>query len=325
MPDHDPTKPHQPALFGASDGDAHAIPPGVALPPPAGPPRTTPFSDIDLHRWKDYEEVLTGSLWILGARDQSGPHRGDYWGNFVPQIPRQALLRFTKAGEVVVDLFSGMGTTLIECRRLGRHGIGVELNPAVAEASRERIGQAENPAAIFTEALVGDASAPETIQAVRQRLASLGHAHAHCVILHPPYHNIIAFSQDARDLSCCASLEEFLARFAIVVAHARDLLAPGRFLALVIGDMYAQGEWVPLGFECMQVCRQVGLRLKAINVKDMRGNERGKGANENLWKYRALVAGTYLFKHEYVMIFQKPAVSPARPRPKAKPASGREE
>ena len=56
----------------------------------------------------------------------------------------------------------------------------------------------------------------------------------------------------------------------------------------------------------MRVCREEGLVLKAINVKDMQGNERGKGKANNLLRYRALKSGTYIFKHEYVMVFRKP-------------------
>src|SRR5690348_15584449 len=79
----------------------------------------TPFSDLDLTRWKEYDDIFTGTLWVLGPRDKSGPHVGDYWGNFVPQVAAQVIRRFSKRGEIVVDLFNGMGTTLIECRRWG--------------------------------------------------------------------------------------------------------------------------------------------------------------------------------------------------------------
>ncbi|MBI4505070.1 MAG: hypothetical protein HY691_06010, partial [Chloroflexi bacterium] len=54
------------------------------------------------------------------------------------------------------------------------------------------------------------------------------------------------------------------------------------------------------------VCMEAGLQFKAINVKDIQGNERGKGKSENLWKYRALRQGFYIFKHEYIMLFRKP-------------------
>lgn len=265
----------------------------------------SPFNDLELGHWKEYDDLITDSLWLLGARDKSGPHRGDYWGNFVPQIPQQILRRFTRSGEVVVDFFSGMGTTLIECRQLGRSGIGVELLPDVAARSRERIARAENAGNVVTEVLIGDSTTVETLEQVRASLGRLGDGHADCVFLHPPYFDIIKFSDDPRDLCNAVDLPAFLDRFRVVVGHAVRILRPGRFLALVIGDAFRRGEWIPLGFECMQICRTAGLQLRAINVKDIQGNERGKGKSENLWRYRALKHGYYVFKHEYVMVFRK--------------------
>ena len=267
---------------------------------------TTPFSDIDLGRWKEQDDVILDTLWLLGARDKNGPHAGDYWGNFVPQVPRQVLLRFSKRGEVVVDLFGGMGTTLIECRHLGRHGVSLELNPDVAARSRERIARAENPQSVVTQALEGDATSAQGLSLVRGALAALGKEQADCLILHPPYHDIIRFSDDPHDLSNAPGLDAFLEAFGRAAANAFALLRPGRFMALVVGDAYAKSELVPLGFACMQACREAGFRLRAINVKDIQGNERGKGKNGNLWRYRALKQGLYIFKHEYVMIFRKP-------------------
>jgi hypothetical protein len=54
--------------------------------------------------------------------------------------------------------------------------------------------------------------------------------------------------------------------------------------------------------ERMQRC---GFMLKSIIVKNIEGNEKAKGKQANLWRYRALYGGFYIFKHEYVMIFQK--------------------
>src|SRR5579859_7745436 len=138
------------------------------------PARTPPFSDIDLTRWKEYGDVITDTLWLLGARDKTGPHVGDYWGNFVPQIPNQILRRFTRRGDAVVDLFCGMGTTLIECRHLGRHGVGVELSADVAERAKERIELAENPDGMRTVVLNRDSRQPGTTEDVRKELRVLG-------------------------------------------------------------------------------------------------------------------------------------------------------
>ena len=274
--------------------------------------KTTAFSDIDLSRWKDYDDVILDSMWLLGPRDKTGPHVGDYWGNFIPQIPHQVLIRFTKSRDVVVDLFSGMGTTLIECKRLGRAGLGVEIDPVVAKRSLERINSAKNPLDVPIAVLVGDSTQATTVQRLRATLTEWGADAADCVILHPPYHDIIRFSDAEGDLSRAPSEAVFLEKFGSVAGHAYDLLKPSGFMALVIGDKYVDSQLVPLGFMCMQRCIDAGFALKAINVKEILNNERGKGKNGNLWKYRALVGGFYLFKHEYVMIFRKPAARGTR-------------
>ena len=49
--------------------------------------KTSAINDIDLKNWKEYPNILTDSLWLLGHRDSSGMHTPEYWGNFVPQIP----------------------------------------------------------------------------------------------------------------------------------------------------------------------------------------------------------------------------------------------
>ena len=100
--------------------------------------RTTAVNDINLRRWKEYDEVITDSLWVEPKRDTAGAHLGSYWGNFIPQIPRQLMLRYTKKHDWVLDCFLGSGTTLIECRRHQggfpvprvpdhRHSFGVDI------------------------------------------------------------------------------------------------------------------------------------------------------------------------------------------------------
>ena len=284
---------------------------------PRKPPREElAYTDLDLRCWKDEQsDILLESLWLFPNRDRRGPHAGDYHGNFVPQIPYQVLRRFTRPGEVVVDLFSGSGTTLIESCHLGRHGLGVELQEDVNRIARERISQASNPLNVKWDLLTGDSTRAETRRRVLACLEEWDSPGAHHVILHPPYWDIILFSDGdgGTDLSTASTEQDFYDQFQAVVENALEILIPGRFLTLVIGDKYHKGDWIPLGFGCMEVCRRAGLRLKSLNVKDIQGNERGKGMTTNLWKYRALKGGFYLFKHEYVMIFQKPLAAPHKP------------
>ncbi len=69
--------------------------------------KTNKINDINLNRWKEYNDILTDSLRIFDKRDSSGAHNAGYWGNFMPQIPNQFLRRYTKQGEWVLDTFFG--------------------------------------------------------------------------------------------------------------------------------------------------------------------------------------------------------------------------
>jgi hypothetical protein len=264
--------------------------------------RRNPFSDINLNRWKEreYDDILTDSLWNIDRRDSTGAHTADYWGNFIPQIPNQIMRRYTRRGDWVIDLFAGLGTTLIEGQRLGRNTLGVELQPSVATRARELITKEENTYDVVREVIEGDSAQVDLAAA----LARYGRTSAQLLMLHPPYHDIIRFSDDARDLSNAGSVEAFLIMLNQVVKNAAPLLDRGRFLVLVIGDKYVRGDWVPLGFLAMQSILSQGFSLKSIVVKNIDGTA-GKRARRELWRYRALVGGFYVFKHEYIFVLRK--------------------
>jgi 16S rRNA G966 N2-methylase RsmD len=267
-------------------------------------PKIKPWSDIDLNRWRDYDQVLTDSLWIFPSRASGEGHSLDYHGNFIPQIATQTFTRYTKAGEVVLDMFLGSGTSAIEALNLGRRCIGVELKPDLVEYVRAKVPADQLDTKV--RLIQGDSTTQATADGVRAALAAMGESHAHLLVLHPPYHDIIPFSDQAEDLSNAPDTEAFLDMFETVARHGYDLLAPGRFAVLVIGDKYEKGELVPLGFWCMERLNRIGFRTKGIVVKNIEGNERGKGRASNLWRYRALAGGYFVFKHEYIIILRKP-------------------
>ena len=262
--------------------------------------KTSKVNDINLLRWKEYDEIMTDSLWVLDKRESSGAHTASYWGNFVPQIPHQMMLRYTKKDEWVLDTFVGSGTTLIECKRLGRNGIGIDLNSEVVQKANELVSKEYNKYRVTTEIIAGD----NRIIDIKTVLGKYGIKKVQLLIMHPPYHDIIKFSNDKNDLSRAGSNEEFLEMFGESVDNVTPFLEKGRYFALVIGDKYSKSEWIPLGFYCMQEVLKREYLLKSIIIKNF-GETRGKRNQGELWRYRALVGGFYIFKHEYVMLFKK--------------------
>src|SRR3990167_8204417 len=232
------------------------------------------FNDLDLKNWKNLD-ILTDSLWMIPERDKTGKHNGFYHGNFIPQIPRQFILRYTKKNEIVFDPFLGSGTTAYEAESLGRNFIGIDIQQKLVDYVGKNIETKNN----FSDLFIGDSTKAEIFEKVKEALKNHKKKNVQLAILHPPYADIIKFSDLKDDLSNAKSLKEFL-------------------------DKYTAGKWVPLGFYCMNEAQKLRLTLKSIIIKNMAGN-RAKQNKEGIWRYRALSSDYYIFKHEYILIFKK--------------------
>jgi len=258
------------------------------------------INDLNLNRWKEYNDIITDSLWILNKRDSSGVHHAGYWGNFIPQIPNQLLRRFTKKGDWILDPFLGSGTTLIEAQRLGRNAVGVELSKKVLDQTRKNIIKEANPNKVKLEFVNGDSVSVD----LKKVISDIDVKSFQFQIFHPPYWDILKFSDSNSDLSNTNSIEEFLTGFGSVLDNCLPHLEKKRYAAVVISDKYSGGEWIPLGFYVMQEVLKRGMILKSTIVKNFEETTAKRNQKE-LWRYRALAGGFYVFKHEYIFIFQK--------------------
>ena len=158
----------------------------------------------------------------------------------------------------MLDPFLGSGTTLIEAKRLGRNGLGVDLSPEAVDLAKLNVSNEENPYNVSTVIEDGDSvnfdfkslSQKNNIKSVQ------------FVIMHPPYWDIIKFSQDQRDLSNTKNIDDFLLLLGKITDNACSILDKGRYLALVIGDKYSQGNWIPLAFYSMNEIMKKGFSFK---------------------------------------------------------------
>ena len=91
------------------------------------------------------------SIWEYAARDQAARRnrrtiwriaargiREAHFATFPEELVELGLLASTRPGDTVLDLFSGSGTTLRVAERLGRHSIGIDLNPEYIDLQYKR-------------------------------------------------------------------------------------------------------------------------------------------------------------------------------------------
>ena len=75
------------------------------------------------------------TVWTITAKPYSGAH----FATFPPELPEVCIKAGSSEGNVVLDPFSGAGTTGMVAARLGRSYVGIELNPDYARMSNYRI------------------------------------------------------------------------------------------------------------------------------------------------------------------------------------------
>lgn len=259
---------------------------------------------VDLENWRQ-SDINVDSLWLFSSRDNSGKHANVYHGNFIPQVPHQLVSRYTRAGDVVMDLFMGSGTTLFECERLGRNFIGYDINQNIIAYVRDKMTDDTTIGYCLCECDVTDEAAFN--EKTRAGLQSLGRKDVDFVIAHPPYLDIVKFTDNPADLSNISDIDTFVEKFIAAMGNGLHYLPARRYFAIVIGDIYRNSEVVPLAFMLMAAIKKnFSVKLKGIIVKDINGN-RGKLGLQNIWRYRALRSDYYIFKHEYVLVFKKTA------------------
>ncbi len=78
------------------------------------------------------------SVWTIATQ----PFAGAHFATFPEAIPERCIKAGSRVGDVILDPFTGSGTTGQVAIQLGRSFVGCELNPAYAELARTRIGGA---------------------------------------------------------------------------------------------------------------------------------------------------------------------------------------
>lgn len=240
----------------------------------------------------EIEEIQTTTVWSFPERGNWATHKPAYRGNWAPQIPRNLILKYTKGGDLVLDPMVGAGTTLIEAKLLNRDAIGIDINPQAIKLTKEALKfEIDNKSK--QECYVGDA----------QKLEKIADNSIDLIVTHPPYLNIIKYSEHPipGDLSNIGSLFKFLSEFEPAIKEFYRVLKPDHYCAILIGDTRRHRHYAPLAFNVMSLFLKNGFILKEDIIK-IQYNCQATAK----WSSEAKNYDFYLIMHEHLFVFRKP-------------------
>ena len=240
-------------------------------------------------KWQpeDFELELT-SHWSFPNRGKWATHDAKYRGNWSPYIPRNVILRYSNEGDTVLDQFVGGGTTAVEAKLTHRNFMGFDINQDAVDLSRKKCDfEFETP--YFTKIKVGDA-----------RKLDLPDNSIDLICTHPPYADIIKYSENIEGDLSHLNMKSFLPEIHRVAEEAYRVLKKEKYCAVLMGDTRKNGMVQPLAFETMSMFKLAGFKLKEIIIKEQH-NCKATG----YWKTNSIKYNFLLLAHEYLFVFKK--------------------
>ncbi len=177
----------------------------------------------------------------------------------------------------------------MEAKLLCRNIIGVDINPDAVALCRQAIN--------FEREGCGEVT---LTQGDARSLGFIPDGSIDLVCTHPPYADIISYSEDIEgDLSHC-KVGEFLGEMKRVAAECYRVLKKDKFCAILMGDTRQKGFMIPMSFDVMKSFQEAGFKLKELIIKEQH-NCKATG----YWKTNSVKYNFLLIAHEYLFIFKK--------------------
>lgn len=244
-----------------------------------------------IKKWEpeDFELEMT-THWSFPKRGDWATHDAKWRGNWSPYIPRNILLRYSQEGDLVLDQFAGGGTTLVEAKLLNRDIIGVDVNDVALERCRDKVDFEHEGADGKVYIRKGDA---RDLNFVPDESIDL-------ICTHPPYANIIKYSEDISEDISLLKIPAFLEAMKDVAAESYRVLKKDKFCVVLMGDTRQKGCMQPMSFDVMKIFQDAGFTLKELIIKEQH-NCRATG----YWKTNSVKYNFLLIAHEYLFVFRK--------------------
>lgn len=275
-----------------------------------GQPKVDPrnnLNDLTAKQWI----AETVSVWIqkgLGANHADAQIEKQHPAPFSFSDVSRLIRFFTKSGNVVLDPFVGVGSTLKACALEGRIGIGFELNPRYASLAKQRLQKEVH--GLFASLY------PQDIRVGDSRILAkeLEPNSIDFVVTSPPYWNILhkqdhkvkqeriangldtRYGKDELDLGNIHDYEEFLGELAKILGSCAQALKPKKYMTIVVSDFREKSRYVMFHADLAHALEEYHLELRGIKILYQR--------HKRIFPYGYPFAYVPNIHHQYILILQ---------------------
>ena len=177
-------------------------------------------------------------------------------------------------GEIILDPFSGSGSTILTAEKMGKTGVGVELSEEYAALGNQRLKE------IALQADTQEESDPVSEQPIIKSCIHHGSAlklsewvspeSVDLCITSPPYWNVLNQRRSAdhkavrhygnheQDLGVVEDYEEFLTELTQVFEQVLKALRPGAYCCVIVMDLRKKSQFFPFHSDLATKLQQIG-------------------------------------------------------------------
>lgn len=222
---------------------------------------------------------------------------------------------FTKSGDLVLDPFNGVGSTLKACAVNNRRGVGIELVKKYVDLTKDRLSL-ELKSDLFEsvnkdqKVIFGDAL---------KEIEKMQDDYVDFIVTSPPYWNILKkadhkvkqerisknldtkYSNLDKDLGNIDDYSEFLEILSKFFNDCARILKPQKYLSIVVSDFRNKGKYHMFHSDLAQKLEEGNFDLKGITILYQR--------HKKIFPYGYPYSYVPNIHHQYILILQNKKTS----------------
>lgn len=226
---------------------------------------------------------------------------------FPSQLVERFINIYTKdEGEIILDPFLGIGTSLIACRNTLRSGIGCELNKEYALHAKNRLKKQQQE--LFEKKefeqkiLIGDNR--NTLKEIKSESVDFS-------ISSPPYWDILNqkrtadnkevrnYSDSKIDIGNIPDYAEFIENLKQVYSEVFRVLKPNKRCVINVMDLRKKDKFFPLHIDISRMMSEIGFELEDLIIWDRQHEYNNMKTLGYPWVFRVNKV------HEFLCVFWK--------------------